>query len=118
LKNSTKTGKKLFEWLIHPIDVEDFMKWVFPVSNKRINCRWILSSATNVWNIISFIMFLLLKIQILCLIFHYFNCFSEIIGKNPRYTCPETVQITFPSCSPLLNWIKFCWKIIFNMVQM
>jgi hypothetical protein len=26
LKNSTKTGKKLFEWLIHPIDVEDFMK--------------------------------------------------------------------------------------------
>lgn len=26
LKNSIKTGQKLFEWLIHPIDIDDFMK--------------------------------------------------------------------------------------------
>lgn len=26
LKNSTKTGQKLLEWLIHPISVEDFIK--------------------------------------------------------------------------------------------
>lgn len=26
LKNSTKTGQKLLEWLIHPIDLDEFMK--------------------------------------------------------------------------------------------
>lgn len=26
LRNSTKTGQKLLEWLIHPISVEHFMK--------------------------------------------------------------------------------------------
>lgn len=29
LKDSTVTGKKLLEWLIHPISVDDFMKYVF-----------------------------------------------------------------------------------------
>lgn len=26
LKNSTKTGQKLLEWLIHPYSIEDFMR--------------------------------------------------------------------------------------------
>lgn len=26
LNNSTKTGQKLFKWLIHPFSLEDFMK--------------------------------------------------------------------------------------------
>jgi len=26
LKNSSKTGHKLLEWLIHPISIDDFMK--------------------------------------------------------------------------------------------
>jgi len=26
LKYSTKTGQKLFEWLIHPINIDNFMK--------------------------------------------------------------------------------------------